>query len=98
MIEADDGGFRHPDKRDLDRLYLSDTQREGNSAKQHLNHVVHYMEDYRAKLRKKSKEDFRNMTKDDRRQLMSAFGKLHAGGKFNSAFRRIDYKPKGKVF
>lgn len=98
MIEAEDGGFRQPDKRDLDRLYLSDTHREGNSIKQHLDHVTHYMEDYRARIRKQSKDNFRNMTKDDRIQLMNAFGKLYGGGKYNSAFRRIDVKSKGKKF
>jgi len=38
------------------------------------------------------------MTKDDRIQLMQAFGKLMGAGKSNSAFRRITPKSKGNVF
>lgn len=98
MIEDEDGGFRQPDKRDLDKLYMSDTHREGNSIKQHLAHVTHYMEDYRRKIRKQSKDNFKDMTRDDKNQLMSAFSKLWGGGKFNSTFRRVTPKPRGQVF
>lgn len=97
MVEAEDGGFRQPDKRDMNRLHESDTHRPGQSVKEHLTKVTHYMEDYRKRVRKVGRENLRLMTIDDKRQLMSAFAKLW-GGKHNSTFRRVNPKQRGKVF
>lgn len=100
MVEAEDGGFRHPDQRDIERLHLGDTHRIYGSdvVRDHLRHVTSYMEDYRSRIRKQSREKFRDMTKDDRRQLMKAFAKLWGGGKYNSAFRRVTPKSRGQIF
>lgn len=57
--------------------------------------VTSYMEKVREKQRAVSRDNIRGMTKDDRIQLMQAFGKLMGAGKSNSAFRRIPPKPKG---
>ena len=54
------------------------------------------MEDVRAKKKKEAHNMFHERTKDDKIQLMNAFGK--PSGKCNSTFRRITKKPKGKVF
>ena len=98
MIQDDDGEFRQPDQRDILLLHLGDRHIDGQSVKDHLNHVTSYMADYRTKIRKQGKDMIRDLTKDDKNQLMSAFAKLWGGGKFNSTFRRITPKPKGKVF
>lgn len=63
-----------------------------------LNMVTSYMEKVRARTRAISRDNIRGWTKDDKIQLMNAFGKLMGVGKFNSAFRRITPKPKGKAF
>ena len=52
----------------------------------------------REESKRKSKEAFRDMTKDDRIQLMNAFQKAHGVGKNKAAFRPIKHKPKGQVF
>ncbi len=98
VIQDDEGEFRQPDQRDMLLLHLGDRHIEGQSVRDHLNHVTNYMADYRVKIRKQGKDMIRDITKDDKNQLMSAFAKLWGGGKFNSMFRRIIPKPKGKVF
>jgi hypothetical protein len=97
-VQTDDGEFRQPDRRDMEILHLGDRSIPGQSVREHLNHVTNYMADYRAKMKTKGRTLFKEITIDDRRQLMNAFGKLWGGGKFNSAFRRVDVKPKGEVF
>ncbi len=98
MVQDDDGEFRQPDQRDMLILYLGDRQTEGQSVREHLNHVTSYMDDYRVKIRKQGKDMIKDITRDDKNQLMSAFAKLWGGGKFNSAFRRVTPRSKGKVF
>lgn len=98
MVQDDEGGFRQPDQRDMLILHLGDRQIEGQSVKDHLNHVTQYMADYRTKIRKRGKDMIKDVTIDDKNQLMTAFARLWGGGKFNSAFRRITPQSKGKVF
>lgn len=94
VVENDRGGFRFPDKRDLEKLMEFDTHRV--SMKQRLNHSADYMEKVRTKKRKDAKQAIRDHTKDDKLQLAPKFARL-AGGKHNSIFRRINLKPKGKT-
>jgi len=94
MVEGQDGGFRQPDHREINKLHRYDTHRE--SMKDKLHKSAKYMEDAREKQKKTAADNIRNMTKDDKNQLASGFAKL-AGGKHNATFRRIDPKPKGKV-
>jgi hypothetical protein len=56
------------------------------------------MEKVREKTRAQHRDNIRGWTKDDKIQLMNAFGKLYGAGKYNSAFRRVTPKPKGDVF
>jgi hypothetical protein len=85
-VVAGDGGFRQPDRRDLEILQQSNIEKESPEEKQ--QRVERYMETVRAKDRKNAKEMLRDRTKDDKIQLFNAFGKI-AGGKHNSAFRRV---------
>jgi hypothetical protein len=97
LIESAAGGFRWPNDRDIEALQRGDLQRV--SMKDRLKQVAKHMEDERAKSRRTARDNFRNMTKDDRRQLMPAFARLaNAGGKNNSVFRRINLAPRGQVF
>jgi hypothetical protein len=85
-VVAGDGGFRQPDRRDLEILKQSHIERESPEQKQ--QRVERYMEVERAKDRRRAKEMIRDRTKDDKIQLFNGFARV-AGGKHNSAFRRI---------
>ena len=86
------GGFRQPDRRDLDMLQQSNIEHEGPAEKQ--ARAERYMEAERERDRIRAKENIRDMTKDNKIQLVNGFSRL-GGGKHNSAFRRIDYAPHG---
>lgn len=94
LIKDDNDGFRQPDKRDLIKLFESDTHRV--DAKAQIKHAADYMEKSRETERKKTRDDIRNMTKDDKLQLAPRMARL-TGGKFNSTFRRIALKQRGKT-
>lgn len=94
VVEDEAGGFRQPDQRDILKLQEFDTHRV--SMKERLEHSALYMERVREKKRKEVREEIRNRTKDDRRQLAPKIARLD-GGKHNSTFRRINLKRRGKT-
>ena len=96
VIETEDKEFRRPRQCDID--FLKRWDMENMRLKDRLNMVTKYMADYQAKKRRDSKDEFRNRTKDDKIQLMNAFGKAMGSGKHNSTFRRIIPKPKGQEY
>lgn len=71
---------------------------ENISVSERLTMVTSYMEKVRAKTRADGRDNIRGWTKDDKIQLMNAFGKLYGAGKYNSTFRRITPKPRGQAF
>lgn len=85
-VVSGDGGFRQPDRRDIEILQQSNIENESPEAKQ--RRVERYMEAERARDRQRAKEMLRERTKDSKIQLFNAFAKIN-GGKNNSAFRRI---------
>lgn len=95
MVEGKNGAFRQPDQREINKLHEYDIHRE--SMKEKLQRSAKYMEDARRKTKKTAASNIRDMTKDGKIQLANAFARL-TGGKHNSTFRRINLKPKGKVF
>ncbi len=95
LVENENKGFRHPDRRDITRLKESDTHNQ--SASSRMKATATYMERVREKERKKAKDLIRDRTKDDKRQLAPRFARLTNEGKFNSTFRRINLKPRGKT-
>ncbi len=96
-VEANDGGFRFPDMRDIRRLQEGDLHRV--PIKERLRQVAKYMEEDRAYRAKKRAEMIREMTKDDRLQLSRAVGKIdHNPGGKRMPFRRIALRPRGIVF
>jgi DNA-binding transcriptional MerR regulator len=94
MVKAGEGkgGFRYPDERDLERLQKADLSK--TSLKDYLDEIARYMEDYRKMRRKKTKEEWRDRTKDDRLQLMKAMAQVEAPGTGGGWFPRITPKPK----
>lgn len=98
MVKGENGDFRQPDERDLDRLYDADCSRIGMSMESRLKQRAYASELYHRYQRQKTRENIGHMTMDSRRQLLPAFGRAHNLGKCNSTFRRIIPKSKGKVF
>ncbi len=96
QVSSDTGGYRQPDHRELLILGEGD-QAKGKNPKERLQQTAKYFDDYREKKQKDARDNIRHMTLENRRQLTNAVGKL-GGGKFNSTFRRITPKSKGKVF
>ena len=99
MIKSDDGGFRHPDDRDILKLREGDLHRV--PLKDRLRGVSKYMEEDRATRAMNRSQEIRDMTKDSKIQLMKKFSKIDSamsGGKENYHFRRINLRPKGEVF
>ena len=95
VVDDGQGGFRRPDNREIELLKSYDTHRV--SMEERLKHSAAYMEDVQEKQRLDARANIRDYTKDDKLQLAPAFARL-AGGKHNSIFRRIENKPKGKIF
>lgn len=93
QVKTAAGGFRQPDLRDI--MYLKQWDMEEMTATERLTKVTSYMETIREFTQRKRRENIRGWTKDDRIQLMQVFGRLY-GGKSNSAFRRINVKPRAK--
>ena len=92
-VVNDAGGFRQPNKCDLDFLCEGDLHQVG--VKERMQRTVSYMENYRAKQDKKVTDDLKGCTVDDKIQLSNAINKAYNTSKSNSTFRRIEHKPKG---
>lgn len=84
------GYFRQPDDRDLVLLHKYDLSR--TTMNDYLLEISKYMEDVRERDRKNSRENFRNMTKDDKIQLMNVMARPYNPKAGTGTFRRI--KPK----
>jgi hypothetical protein len=92
LVKRDDGGFRQPDRRDIESLRKGDLA-TGESMDVRLRKLAYASERMRTDLRKKHRDNIRDMTKDDRIYLGQKFAQLTNQGKANSAFRRINHKP-----
>lgn len=91
QVKDENGGFRYPDRRDLEFIKGGDLS--STDMKTRLQKLSAYSEAIREKARKDARENIRHMTLDNRRQLANAAIRLTNQGKGNSTFRRIDHKP-----
>lgn len=96
VVRTRSGHFRQPDQRELMALCEGDLHRTDLAHR--LQQTETYMRNYREVQEKNAREDLRNKTKDDKLQLMNAYRRAFNEGHKKSAHRRMDYKPKGKVF
>lgn len=92
LVKRDDGGFRQPDRRELEALKKGDLA-TGESMHIRLKKMAYASDQMRADIRRKHHENIRNMTKDDKNQLAKVFLQRTNQGKGNATFRRIDPKP-----
>jgi len=93
MVGGRNGHFRQPDNRELRILFGGDLHRV-SPAKRQLR-AEDYMRAYREDEDKKAASEIRDVTKDDKIQLMRAYTEAFNMGKNNATFRRIEHKPRG---
>lgn len=74
VVKRDDGGFRQPDQRDLDEIMNSSIERESPEEKH--QRAASYMKDYRLRQALNRKDTLRQLTKENKTQLMRAFSKV----------------------
>lgn len=96
VVRAENGGFRHPDGRELDMLCEGDLHR--TDLKERLNRTEKYMREYREKQEAFESDEIKNHTKDDKIQLSQAYREVFNMGVKKSAHRRIVPKIKGKTY
>jgi hypothetical protein len=77
LIRDDAGGFRQPNRYDIEFVAGGDLARE--PMKHRLQRISRYMEDFEASERKKRREVIRDMTKDGKHQLKKAFDLANEG-------------------
>jgi len=87
--------YRQPDRREL--LFLSDGDLHRIDMRERLETTAAYFEDYRKREDENVADDLRNMTKDDKIQLLNTFRQVYNTGGKPSAFRRITPPVKGKT-
>jgi len=98
VIRGDDGGgYRYPDDRDIKFLHESDLHRPGQEVKDRIRKGEEYIQRYREKEKEDQRSDIKHQTKLDAEQLKRAYARTFNLGKYNSAYRRVEVKPKGLV-
>jgi len=96
LVEGDEGGgFRYPDNRDI--LTVQEADRYVKSRRERIRDADEYMRKYREIEEHSERDDIRNMTKDDKIQLKRAYFKGANLGKFESTYRKINARPRGRV-
>ena len=96
LIKRDDGGFRHGTSRDLEVLRGGDLA-SGESMDLRLKKLAYASYEIRETLKRKHRENIRNMTKDDKNYMMNKIGRLTGQGKPRPAYRQVPYKSKNAV-
>jgi hypothetical protein len=89
------GGFRQPDQRDL--VFIRSGDLESDRLKDRLDRLSRHCEDIRLKVRENAKNEIKDMTKDNKRQLVNAYTKAHNLGKASHTFRKVEPKRKGRT-
>ncbi len=95
-VKADDGGFRYPDRRDLEAIAKGDLAREDMQSR--LRKLSYASEKMREKAKADARDNVRHMTRENKIQLANAAIQLTNQGKGNCQFRRISPKRTGKTY
>ncbi len=95
-VKADDGGFRQPDRRDLEIIKGGDLN-NGDRMETRLKKLAYASELMRREMRRKSREMIRDHIKDDKNQLRRWVIDRSNSSKGNAEFRRIAHKPSKNV-
>jgi hypothetical protein len=95
-VKADDGGFRQPDRRDLECIKGGDLN-NGDRMETRLKKMSYASEQMRKRIRENTRSEIRDMTKDSKTQLKRWVNDRANMGKGNAEFRRVPHKPRKNV-
>ena len=95
-VKADDGGYRQPDRRDLEIIKGGDLN-NGDRMEVRLKKMAYVSELMRKEIRKKQHDETRDRIKDSKLQLKRWIGDRANSSKSNAEFRRIPHKPSKSV-
>lgn len=90
------GTYRYPDQRDLINLMEADLHREGQGVKERIQKGEEYMVNHQDKSMKDAEDAIKHQTKLDSQQLLKGYADTYNLGKYNSAYRKVGLKSKGK--
>ena len=93
VIHDGNYGFRQPNPRDLEWLHSHDMHRDG--VRYRLEFAAKLMEEARDLQEQKQEQEFRDMTKDGRYQIMYEMNKALGAGKGAKHVRQVIPKSKG---
>lgn len=96
IVQTEDNEFRRPDRRDLEKVRECDLEKE--SIEDKFRRISKQVWEAQFAQQRKASQEFKERALDDKVILSQKFSRLTGIGKGNSAFRRIDVKPKGKKF
>jgi hypothetical protein len=91
-IETENGEFRQPDNRDIEKLKKYDTHRV--SLKTILDASATYLESWRSRHRRNTRMEFRDRTKEDKIQLMNIMKRITGSYKPAGTFRQVNPRPR----
>ena len=89
-VVNEQGGFRQPDRRDLEMIRGSNI--ENVSPNEQFNLSTAYMERFKEDERERERFNTRSVVTNNRLQVAQWFNKYFGAGKGNSAFRRINVR------
>jgi hypothetical protein len=95
--ENPEGTYRYPDQRDIINLQQADLHRHGQEVKDRIKAGEEYMLNHQDKSMKDAEDAIKHQTKIDSHQLLKGYADSYNLGKYNSTYRRVETKPKGKV-
>lgn len=89
--------YRYPDQRDIVNLYMADLHRSGQEIKDRIVEGEEYMLGHQEKSMKDAEDAIKHQTKEDKHQLMRGYAETYNLGKYNSTYRRVETRRKGKL-
>lgn len=98
IVEGDDGaGYRQPDDRDMQKIYEADRWNRGeHDWKATIQRGETYLREFEAEQEACVAAEIRDVTKDDKIQLINAYKKALNMGKTDNEFQRVEVKSKSK--
>ncbi len=91
------GGYRQPDDRDIMKIYEADRwNRSEHDWKSTIKRGEDYMLQHEIDQDERVKAELRDVTKDDKLQLINAYKNAFNLGKVGSEFRKVEVKAKSK--
>jgi hypothetical protein len=94
VVQTDDGGFRQPDRRDIQMLYEGDLWRHGG-VNARIRRGEEHMKEFQEKQDREIEQESLARTRDSKIQLSNAYRKTFNDGSKAPELRRIELNRKG---